>query len=612
MEVMVEIPKLNRIVRLEVSSTHSLDSVREVICRDLNLGGKGGWSLIWHGVEVDNYSRTIGELDVREGDKFVLIQKAAAPRPRVAAHPGEAERVPRRKYLRYLALGTATAVAAGAYIYQAAKHVPAQRPSTAKTATPISTPPTPTPIQGKGPLTLVFSSPEWLPGSLTGEIAKGFTEWSQKRLGYPVTVKMDLNPWGTYHDRLATVFAAKGSDFDLLAADTQFIGEFATNGHILRLNDWIRDHQGRDISMFDFPSNLVKYYCTYPVSDFDEEKFQAGDLQLDTVNYWGLPYRADTMLLVWRADLFRHPDERAAFKAKYGYDLPQTYDDWLNWVTWLHFKDFAEFFTRKAGEKLAGQVLAEDFYGCATWNSTWDSCIHQFHSYLREMGGDIWEEKSHKVKGCINSEVALEALKWYSSLRPYEPPGSEAYWFDETITAMIKGRVAIAVNAAVFLPPLFDPKVSVVHDKIEVTAWPGMVRDHGPYADGEYHRITPLVGESICVNAYSKREDEALAFLSYWFSEESQWRWSDGGGGTASMRILNTDRFVNATPWSRAHRDTVGTQKDFWNVPVYNELMSIEGEIINAVYAGKTGNLKEALDELAYELERILEDAGLL
>ncbi|MBS7644452.1 MAG: extracellular solute-binding protein [Candidatus Bathyarchaeia archaeon] len=459
----------------------------------------------------------------------------------------------------------------------------------------------------KGPVTLVFTSPEWLPGSLTGEIAKGFTEWSQKRLGYPVTVKMDLNPWGTYHDRLATVFAAKGSDFDLLISDSQFVGEFAEGGHIIKLNDWIKEHHGKDINMFDFPPRLVKYFCTYPVWDFDEEKFARGDLQMDKVNYWGLPHEADVMGLVWRADLFRHPDERAAFKAKYGYDLPQTYDDWMNWVTWLHFKDFAEFFTRKAGEKLAGEVLTEDFYGCTTWNAKYDSSPYQFHSYLWDMGGDIWSgPPGFKASGYINSELAVEAAEWYASLRPFEPPGSESYWFDEAVTAMAQGKVAMSINAVGFIGPIWDPSKSKVAAGAECTVWPGMVRDHGPYADGKYYKITQLVGQPMCVSTYSKYKEEALAFFIYWFEDEQQWKWSDGGGGVAALHIINTDRFINAAPWNRAVKDTIGIQKDFWNVPVYNELMLTEGETLNLIYAGEVKNIKAALDALAARHDEII------
>ena len=496
----------------------------------------------------------------------------------------EKAKITRRKYLKYGGgiVVVAVVAAAGYGIYEATK-------------------PKPT-------VTLVFTSPEWLPGSLTGDIAKGFTAWSEKNLGYPVTVKMDLNPWGTYHDRLATVLSAKGSDFDILISDSQFIGEFAEGGHIIKFNDWIKAHQGKDIDMFDFPPNLIKYFCTYPVWDFDEEKFKAGDLQLDKVSYWGVPHEADVMALVWRADLFTHPDERAAFKAKYGYDLPQTYDDWNTWVTWIQFKDFAEFFTRKAGEKMAGQVLTEDFYGCTTWNAKYDSSAYQFHAYLWDLGGEIWSgPPQFKASGYINSELAVESAKWYGSLRSFEPPGAENYWYDEAVTAMSQGKVAMSINAVGFIGPVWDKTKSKVADVAQCTVWPGLMRDHGPKADGKFYQYTQLVGQPMCVSAYSKHKDEALAFFIYWFTEEAQWKWSDGGGGVASLKILSTDRFVNAAPWNRAVRDTIGRQKDFWNIPPYNELMLTEGETLNAIFAGQAADIKAALSDLAAKQDAIIQ-----
>jgi multiple sugar transport system substrate-binding protein len=49
-----------------------------------------------------------------------------------------------------------------------------------------------------------------------------------------------------------------------------------------------------------------------------------------------------------RGDLFGHPDERAAFKKRYNYDLAPA-------KTLQQMRDIAEFFTRKKGEKLAGR-----------------------------------------------------------------------------------------------------------------------------------------------------------------------------------------------------------------------------------------------------------------
>ena len=62
-------------------------------------------------------------------------------------------------------------------------------------------------------------------------------------------------------------------------------------------------------------------------------------------------------MIYWaRADLLNDPGEKVAFKAKYGYELAPA-------KTYKQFLDIGEFFTRKAGEKLAGQTLKSDFYG---------------------------------------------------------------------------------------------------------------------------------------------------------------------------------------------------------------------------------------------------------
>src|SRR4026209_1037803 len=57
-----------------------------------------------------------------------------------------------------------------------------------------------------------------------------------------------------------------------------------------------------------------------------------------------------------RGDLFGHPEEKAAFKKKYGYDLAPA-------RTPQQRRETPEFFTRKRSEKLAGQTLDSDFYG---------------------------------------------------------------------------------------------------------------------------------------------------------------------------------------------------------------------------------------------------------
>ena len=84
-----------------------------------------------------------------------------------------------------------------------------------------------------------------------------------------------------------------------------------------------------------------------------------------------------------RGDLLGHADEKAAFKKRYGYDLGPA-------KTLQQMRDIAEFFTRKKGEKLAGQPLDSDFYGVVlegikggtTFWTVWTA-------FIRNFGGDV-------------------------------------------------------------------------------------------------------------------------------------------------------------------------------------------------------------------------------
>ena len=64
----------------------------------------------------------------------------------------------------------------------------------------------------------------------------------------------------------------------------------------------------------------------------------------DAQDVWGgkitsVTLDGDTFLLYYREDLFKDPGERAAFKAKYGYELPDPP------ITWKQVVDLAQFFS---------------------------------------------------------------------------------------------------------------------------------------------------------------------------------------------------------------------------------------------------------------------------
>lgn len=441
----------------------------------------------------------------------------------------------------------------------------------------------------KPELSITFASPEWLPGRLTGLIAKDFPSWSKATIGKAVEVKMDLIPWDAIFDRLSTVLAAKSKEPTLLISDSQWLGQFYVGGHIRRLNDIIERDPELQQLLNRFDPSLVYFYMTYP--------------QGNTDNIVGFAHEGDVLLFVYRYDLFSHPTERENFKAEYGYDLPLNYEDWYPaQLDWYQIRDIAEYFTRKAGDELAGKRLESDFYGIALHMSrAYDAIACPFGSILYSHGEYWWDPETGMVDGYINSPRARQALEFYVSLVPYSPPNALEIWFDEANAVMQAGRVAMIYNWAGFLPSLFDPAASKVYNVIRVVPPPGHKGD-----DGIFRRYSGIGGQPMCINAYSDYVEEALAFIKFWFQPQNQRRWAEGGGGVCIRDIIQTEWFRNLTPYNRAYADSISFQVDFWNVPFFAEMLTVVQEEIHAALAG-TISPQTALDNIARRHKEIIE-----
>jgi multiple sugar transport system substrate-binding protein len=159
---------------------------------------------------------------------------------------------------------------------------------------------------------------------------------------------------------------------------------------------------------------------------------------------YGLPYHFIPRFMVVRKDIAACPDEQAAFKAKYGHDMPITPD------TWQEFREVAEFFTRKAGETLCGKTLDEDFYGTAVSFKRYIATQYDFELFLNGFGavmfngdGPLKTAKGFKSGDEVefDSEKAIASLDYWLSLLPFVPPGYLEYTWDNTFSDMCQGKL---------------------------------------------------------------------------------------------------------------------------------------------------------------------------
>lgn len=406
--------------------------------------------------------------------------------------------------------------------------------------------------------TLTIAWAEWLPASFLQELSEDFT----KETGVKVDVVQI--PWPNFQDQVFTAFVGKSKRYDIVIGDSQWLGRNSVGGHYVDLTDWI----GKNIDVDSIYGHAMTAFAEYPKG---------------SKKYWALPAEVDANGYAYRTDLFEDPKEKEAFKDKYGYELspPKTYKE---------LRDIAEFFTRPP-----------NLYGIATYFSKeYDSITMGFQQVMWSFGGSYGDPKTYKVDGYLNSEDSVKALEYYKDLIKFAPPDAPNYYWQETLEAYNAGKVAMAMNYFAFLPGAIDSKQNPnYHDKTGFFIAPA-----GP--KGHYISIG---GQGMSISSYSKNQDIAKDYMKWFMQKPVQEKWAKLGGFTPHKEVLQSDIFLEATPFNKAFAASFPYLRDFWAIPEYAELLDVCQTNWNAVIVGLKSP-KEALDEIVRKHEQIFEEAG--
>src|SRR5690606_27771593 len=165
-------------------------------------------------------------------------------------------------------------------------------------------------------------------------------------------------------------------------------------------------------------------------------------------NLYQLPDQQFANLYWFRKDWFDDPDNQAAFREKYGYDLGVP----LNWSA---YEDIAEFFTNDVGEIDGVKIYGHMDYGKRGPDLGW----RMTDAWLSMAGTadlgipngrpvDEWGIRMEKGScnpsgasvargGAVNSPAAVYAVtKWNDWLRKYAPPGAADLDFYQSLPAL--------------------------------------------------------------------------------------------------------------------------------------------------------------------------------
>jgi multiple sugar transport system substrate-binding protein len=438
---------------------------------------------------------------------------------------------------------------------------PTQAPAATTAPEPTKAPEAAAPAAGNvKELTIWWA--QWDPANYLQEIGNMY----EKETGIKVNVVQE--PWGSYANKVSAEWAARGTGFDMVVGDSQWIGQGVTEGHYVDMTDWLTTTGLKDT----VTEATLKYYGEYPPG---------------SGKFYAYPTEGDALGWAYRKDLLEDPKEQEAFKAKYGYSYSIPPKDWKELV------DIAEFFHRPDA----------NLYGAAVYTQKdYDAITMGFEAALFTYGCE-WN-KDWVVEGVLNDPKCVEALEAYKKLYDSGPPGNTNSFYPEMNDYFINGQAAIAMNYFAFLPALSnqgtDPNF---YDKVGFFANPP-----GPYGQ----QFASLGGQGTSINSYidDKRKAASLEFLKWFASDPVQQKWAELGGYTCNKNALGSEAFLTGQPYNKAFAATMGFVKDFYNIPEYGQLLPPAQTALSNYVVGGQGTAKEALDSIAKEHDAILKAAG--
>jgi len=362
-----------------------------------------------------------------------------------------------------------------------------------------------------------------------------------------------------YFDKLNTITANCGKDYDAFYAMSDFVPTYVAAEGLKDLNTFFEDPSvvSPDFSLNDY--GMATSFFTYNGKTYV------------------LPSEGDTAWLWYRKDLLE----------KAGIQPPQTWD---------------EFYA--AAKKLNDP--ANGVYG-AVIGAKPDEAWWDFMYYLFGQGGELLNPDNTVA---INNEAGVKALTFYSNLLKEKlvPPDVSTFGYVEILEALSKGKAAMGIQWMAAAQDLTSCDKSLCdangNPLLGYTLTPGIKQD-----DGTIKRHTGGSQWGWAIPACSENQKEAYKFIEWLTGPTGAKFWALNGGIPGNIKALSDPEVVAKIPQFALLAEVMPYRSIFPTLTVSPEMLPIVNEGVVAAVTG-TKDPKTALDDMAAKLNEILKSGG--
>lgn len=326
-----------------------------------------------------------------------------------------------------------------------------------------------------------------------------------------VKVEVQLVGRDAIHEKMATLFAARDSSFDIFNLDYSWIPEFGRGGHLAPLDDLLTDEDRADFLT-----------VAQETGSWDGTLF-------------GMPQTIHPHTLWYRADLYSDAGIQAAYNEATGTDLapPATMDEWLTQVEFFH------------GREYGGQTI----YGWAAQAAKGFGNVHTWLSFLYTYGGSAFNEDF--TESTLSGPEAIAATAQWAEMMKYMPPGASAFTYDDVTTSAQQGTVATALQWSWGAFAVDIPDSSKTVGDWQFVEVPAVNAGEDSHAH--------LAAWVISVSKYSENVDEAKKFVAWLETKENDVLQASLGGGdpirkSSYSNPILTDEVLAGTDVKRFRR----------------------------------------------------------
>ncbi len=212
-----------------------------------------------------------------------------------------------------------------------------------------------------------------------------------------------------------------------------------------------------------------------------------------------LPFFAATVMLYYQIDKFKDA----------GVEMPPTsFDDFVKAAAAVHSDSLPALALRGSPASSAGNIWA-------------------FNLFFYGHGAEYFKDFPNDYTPTVNSPEAVQALETFVNLKQnYAPEGAVSFVFDDVVTSMQQGTVAMVIDGAPLAGRILDPEQSKVSGNLGFAVVPGGVAGPEP----------SFASHGLCVAGNSDAPEAAYMFLEWATSADTMVKVSQNSNYLATTR----------------------------------------------------------------------------